>query len=156
MSTLHAACAWQLRGLAMPITFNDNLSVFPPKGDSPNDVNEIVRSPMDTRPLSLKNEDNKIIASVVNDLLKKCIATRAGRLQRGFVPGRQLIENVVGLDTAARLHGTRANSPSLPAFVFWDFAAAFPLRCPRVDLSTCFVKLAPLAAWSSTSTTCTG
>ncbi len=50
---------------------------------------------------------------------------QASQLQRGFVRGRQLAQNVLDLYVAARIHGTRQHAHLLPALVFWDFAAAF-------------------------------
>ena len=46
--------------------------------------------------------------------------------QRGFVHGRQLVRNVVDLDTHARIFSMSATKEHLPALAFWDFAAAFP------------------------------
>jgi len=44
-------------------------------------------------------------------------------MQRGFVPLRQLIENILILDTSARWFGMRNREAIL---AFFDFAAAFP------------------------------
>jgi hypothetical protein len=89
----------------MPITFSDQLMLFAVKGEEPDDTHEVSRSAADTRPLSLKNTDNKIIARVNNYLAKRMLAASAVDIQRGFVPGRQLVANVLELDTCARWFG---------------------------------------------------
>ena len=62
-----------------------------------------VRSPSETRPLSLKNTDNKIITSVTNASLNPRIAKHAHRSQAGFIPGRNVVANVLHADTIARI-----------------------------------------------------
>eukprot|EP00973_Karenia_brevis_P048127 6679879-Karenia_brevis.AAC.1 len=49
-------------GHFMTLDFNDTLKIFIPKGEEEGDDKEIVRSPEATRPLGLKNSDNKLIA----------------------------------------------------------------------------------------------
>ena len=52
--------------------------------------------------------------------------------QRGFVPGRLLVQNVLDLDAAARIQGMKpairhgGKSDRLAALALWDHAAAFP------------------------------
>ena len=74
--------------LSMPWQFNDNLAEFLPKGEAPGDPIEVLRQAGDTRPLGLKNMDNKIIAAVFNHALKAPLVSSTSGLQRGFVPGR--------------------------------------------------------------------
>ena len=50
----------------MPIPYNDSLTVFAPKGDDPHDYLEVTRDASDTRPLALKNADNKVVGGVVS------------------------------------------------------------------------------------------
>ena len=52
-------------------------------------------------------------------------------LQRGFVPGRQLLENVVDLDAFGRAHGMSSVAGDPAVMAFWDFAAAFPSLAHR-------------------------
>ena len=105
---------------------NDSFAVFPPKGDHANDSTGPVRKPEDTRPLSLKNADNKTIAGITNCALSPKIATWADESQRGFVTGRNGLDNVVDLDSASRRLDLLATPGLIPILVFWDFAAAFP------------------------------
>ena len=48
------------------------------------------------------------------------------RNQRGFVVGRQLLENVVELDAAARRVGRLEFRDRLPIFMAFDLIAVFP------------------------------
>ena len=58
--TLYHIGQEMLCGLHTHYGFNDSLTVFPPKGEDPRDPIEITRAPEDTRPLALKNTNNKI------------------------------------------------------------------------------------------------
>ena len=62
-STLHAVCCSLLQGvpIPMPISFNDGVMVFAPKGEREGDESAVFREAVDTRPLSLKNSDNKLV-----------------------------------------------------------------------------------------------
>ena len=68
----------------------------------------------------------------MNHACKRTLSLSTCALQRGFVPGRQLIENIVDLDTEGRIYGMKAassfagGSGCCPILAFWDFAAAFP------------------------------
>ena len=92
-------------GYSMPINFSDQLLLFAVKGDEVDDAHEVCRTPGDTRPLSLKNSDNKIIAGVNNHLAKPMLAASAVDIQRGFVPGRIALANVLDLETYGRWYG---------------------------------------------------
>ena len=71
----------------------------------------------------LHNCDRKAIGGGWNGAAKPALAASANRIQRGFIPGRQLIENVMNLDTHARVFGAAGRNALL---AFFDFAAAFP------------------------------
>ena len=86
------------------------------------------RHPKALRPLSLKNIDNKLICSTINFSLRRSVSKYADPIQRGFVSGRQLVSNVLDLDSHARLLSFRALPGDDPALVFWDIANAFPFR----------------------------
>ena len=114
-----------MSGLMMPVGFNSSLMVFVAKGEEPDELS-IVREPCNTRPLSLKNCDNKIICAVVNFALRTPLATHACPAQRGFIPGRQLVSNVVDLDVYGRIHGMQSVDSDPSLISLYDFAAAFP------------------------------
>ena len=124
-------------GRQVPIAFNQSFSTFPPKGSKPNDSFEVVRAAEDTRPLGLKNTDNRIVAGTLVHTLRASSQKSTHRTQRGFVPGRQLTHNVLDLDSAGRVLGMRAmiaNNKNLGNYsrrliailAFFDFCAAFP------------------------------
>ena len=107
------------------IDFSDGLQMFAAKGTAPDDPIEVIRAPGDTRPLGLKNTDNKTIAGVTNNAMKHPIAKSANKLQNGFVVGRTFLNNVTLLDTTAR--GYSMCCPQLrPIIALFDFIAAFP------------------------------
>ena len=60
-STLHAVCCSLLQGVPMPISFNDGVMVFAPKSEREGDESAVFREAVDTRHLSLKNSDNKLV-----------------------------------------------------------------------------------------------
>jgi hypothetical protein len=116
---------------------------FGPKGDEPGDNLEVVRDAADVRPLNLKNTDNKIITGANIRPFKPYATSHTHKYQRGFVPGRNFLSNVVDLDSAARLYSLYATgrffsdvpkseplpagkTSLIPVLPFFDFAAAFP------------------------------
>ena len=115
-----------MSGQVMPREFNNSISIFPPKGDEEDDDTDLTRSPMNTRMLSLKNSDNKIIASVINRKMKLIVAETTNPIQRGFVSGRTFLTNVVDVDTYARIASMKQSPSDLAVMAFFDFAAAFP------------------------------
>ena len=127
-----------MNGLSIEISFNDSAMLFPAKGDLDGDTEEVIRAPVDTRPLNLKNTDNKTCTSIFNTAVQPAISKGAHYTQRGFVPGRQLLQNVVDLDYHNRAQSIAVNAAHPvfdpksvdPAFqvavlVFFDFATAF-------------------------------
>ena len=98
---------------------------------------------METRPLTLKNSDNKLVAAVTNHAISPVIQACSSAVQNGFVQGRQLTQNIVDLDHASRLYACTGHSVEhpfdsivaandsfnigqVPVTVLFDFAAAFP------------------------------
>jgi hypothetical protein len=72
----------------------------------------------------------------VNSTPVPVIKQGAHKSQNGFVRGRQLLQNVLGLDTFASMFGVLAEAANkvtinagllrIAVLVFFDFAAAFP------------------------------
>ena len=87
--------------------------MFITKGEDEEDDNLVSRFPSETRPLTLKNDDNKIIAATLNQSAKSVLKQGACWIQRGFVPARQLVDNVVDVDSAARLYSLLAAQDDL-------------------------------------------
>ena len=122
-----------MNGRKAPQCFNDNLDNFLPKGAQDDDTAASVqRSGECTRPLGLKNTDNKTIAGAVNNSIAQKVSEWADDQQNGFTIGRQGVNNPVTLDARARaadhLAASDANLPIAlhPALLFFDFCAAFP------------------------------
>ena len=96
---------------------------FPPKGQELEDEREIRRAAEQTRPLSLKNTDSKLIASGQVSVQRDTHMAWTVR-NRGFVPGRQLALNVVEADACLRAVAWAQHL--LPIAICFDFAAASP------------------------------
>ena len=58
--------------------FNDSYIAMPPKGSLPEDREAVIRPPEDTRPLNLKNTDNKAITAVTSEPLANAIPRWSG------------------------------------------------------------------------------
>ena len=65
-ATLHAVLVHLADGGDVPLWFNDSDGVFGAKGDEEFDHLEVTRAAQDTRPLGLKNCDNKTVGGTVN------------------------------------------------------------------------------------------
>jgi hypothetical protein len=101
--SLYLLFRWMAEGGNPPPSFNAGLFVFPPKGSSPDDATAVHREVKDTRPITLKNTDNKILAGVQNFALAPVVAEGACSTQRGFIKGRNFMQNLVDLDTEGRI-----------------------------------------------------
>jgi len=144
---IHDLLVAHTHNLPRPIDINDGLFVFIPKAVAEVDQDEqaIIVRPLETRPLTLKNEDNKCVAGLVNWGISPTVRRCASKVQRGFVNGRQLVQNVVDLDFASRAGALRYQASidgysfqndlsivrdgcvgALPVLALFDFASAFP------------------------------
>ena len=127
IDTLFLLLTHSLSGLPLHIEYNQSLTVFIPKGEEDEDTpTSVVRRAVDTRPLTLKNSDNKLIAGAVNYTHKHVLTRGICRIQRGFVQGRQMLANIIDLDTRAHCFGLASPSHLIPILVLFDFSAAFP------------------------------
>lgn len=102
----------------------------------------LARQADETRPLSLKNTDNKIVCGVTNYGIRGVLMRSTTRWQRGFVPRRQIVDSIADIHVGGRLFAMQAsdecgvcNAPWLATLgpvcrmlimVFFDSAAAFP------------------------------
>ena len=116
---------------------------FPPKkavaGDCPGSV---IRPPKATRPIACKVCDNKVVAATICHSISEMTKAQTSSIQRGFVPLRQISQNVLEIDVVARVHAIRCLdsrnqnnlSSMLPAqsvadiasICLFDFESAFP------------------------------
>ena len=63
----------------------------------------IFRHPLDTRPLSLKQADNKQVAKILRFCISPVVEKCAIDTQSGFIHGRQLVQNPIDLDFHVRM-----------------------------------------------------
>lgn len=82
-----------------------------------------VISPENTRPISIVDASNRILASIFCSCLELCIGQRINSAQKGFLKKRQMVKNVLDIDLAAQKVSIRCKSGALLLF---DFTAAFP------------------------------
>jgi endonuclease/exonuclease/phosphatase family metal-dependent hydrolase len=121
---VHRAYDELLDGAMLPDDFNDAHMVFLPKGEYDGDVHGIARTPEATRPLTLSNAVAKVLASAMNASLSQMAARTVSPRQRGFVRGRNLLDNVVETEAAAIHYAQYYGDTSGIALL--DLVAAFP------------------------------
>ena len=78
--------------------------------------------PKDTRPISVVNADNRMVANLFRSPLAKIAAGVVHPSQRGFVDGRVMLDNVLELDDYMREVFFKHSG----ALFFLDVVAAFP------------------------------
>ena len=104
--------------------FNMGLLVLLPK--KPTGVDPLLGeyfAPGDTRPLSIVNTDNRILANAVRLALEPTLSSWVSPGQRGFLTGRSILANVVEIDHSMMEVSLRQAHESA---IFFDFRAAFP------------------------------
>ena len=105
------------------LSFNDSLTAFLKKGNLAEDLEEVIRAPEATRPLGLRNSDNKIVAATCNRQWRRKLNDVVCSIQRGFCWSRQMLENIVDVDSLARILGCEGYKAFIALF---DFCCAFP------------------------------
>ena len=115
--------AVHLSGTDGHCTFNDSLMVFLPKKATGCLAGREYFAPADTRPLSIVNADNRLMASAIRLLMEPILDYAVSPAQQGFLGGRSLLQNVVDVDEGMRKAALLGSSP---AAIFFDFKAAFP------------------------------
>jgi hypothetical protein len=103
--------------------FNEATMVFIPKKLDREFQGVRYNEPGEVRPLSIVNTDNRLMANAVRLRAEPLLAKAISPAQRGFLPGRSMLHNVLELDGEMRAASLQAERP---AAVFFDFAAAFP------------------------------
>ena len=73
--------------------------------------------------MTIVNTDNRLIANALRLRIQPVAAQGVSAEQRGFLPGRSLLCNVLDVDRDMRLASAGSRSPGA---VFFEFAAAFP------------------------------
>ena len=83
--------------------FNNSRMGFLVKGEDDHDSVSVLRDPMCTRPLNMKNTDNKIIASANCIALNPDFTRITHKTQNGFTHCRNFLNNMVDVDSASRI-----------------------------------------------------
>ena len=103
--------------------FNEAIAVFIPKKTA-HMLNGVgFHKPGEVRPLSIVNTDNRLMANAMRLRIEPLLAKAISPMQRGFLPGRSMLHNVVEVDGEMRAASLRSEAAGA---VFFDFAAAFP------------------------------
>ena len=117
-----------------PSGFNEALMVFLPKKASHTTADGTeVYAPENTRPLSIVNCDNRLMASAVRYRIEPILDKRISSHQRGFLPGRRMLLNILEVDF--EMHAASLEQEKAVA-IFFDFAAAFPSIAHRFLIET--------------------
>ena len=104
--------------------FNESLLIFLPKKAVGRTVDgNDVFEPGGVRPLNVTNTDNRLLASAVRLVLEPLLGPLITEDQRGFIPGRSMIANLLDVDEAMITQAAQAEGARV---LFFDFAAAFP------------------------------
>ena len=105
-------------------SFNESLLCCLPKDTQRADeVGTPIHTPATTRPLSITNCDNRIIANAYRLVWEPIIGPVVTTRQRGFIQGRSMLANVVEVEHAAALAAMECEGAVI---VLFDFTAAFP------------------------------
>ena len=104
--------------------FNHGLMVFLPKKPSGTTAAGLdYFTPADVRPLNIVNCDNRLLANAVRMRLESVLSPWVSADQRGFVPGRSMLQNVMDVDGGMMEVALECESGGA---LFVDFSAAFP------------------------------
>jgi hypothetical protein len=106
-----------------PDDFNFATLVLLPKKPSVEVDGTMWYAPKDTRPISIVNTDNRLIANVFRNTLTNFADKTCAPEQRGFLTKRYLLENVVDVDIEARRMYLKGRDGTL---ILIDLTAAFP------------------------------
>lgn len=99
-------------------------TVYIPKAELLADAELVQTTAASLRPLTLMNTSEKLIALSVNAVLAEAAERTVAGPQCGFVAGRRLEDNVIGLDGALTAYSI--DSSARPAAILLDCANAFP------------------------------
>ena len=131
---LFESACWQMSGLPPPPIMNSCSLVCPPKKVKSSEGMRVQRKAKDTRPIALKNVFPKICLAGINFGLKSVLPQWSTRVQRGFVPGRQLVANVVEADAWGRIYSMEASAADHPKFMAHRLRSCVSEHCQRVGV----------------------
>ena len=99
------------------------LCCIPKSSDEQDDTGTPVYTAGSTRPISIVDAANRIIAAILCVALERNVGSRISDMQKGFLHGRKMMSNLIDLDEAAQKISIRT---SRGAIILLDFRAAFP------------------------------
>ena len=114
----------------LPRYFNASFLCCLPKKPSGHDPTEgDYFKPSATRPLSLVNTDNRLIAGAFRLLLEPHIASVVSQLQKGFLRGRSMLQNVLDIDFESMRVSLKSDTGTI---ILFDFEVAFSQHIARL------------------------
>ena len=120
----NVAVAMQNPNTVVPKDFNRAFLFCLPKKPSGQDpVHGDFYAPQNTRPLSLVDTVNRLIANSYRKVLEPLTNQLVSDMQQGFLKGRSILRNVLEIDWESM---TVSLSSSKGALILFDFEAAFP------------------------------
>ena len=99
------------------------LCLLPKKASGHDEAKGNYYHPGDTRPLSISNVDNRLLASAARLAWEPILERWVSRLQRGFLKGRSMLHNTIDIDWESMVISLKHDGGAL---VLFDFKAAFP------------------------------
>ena len=99
------------------------LCCIPKSSDEQDDKGTPVYTAGNTRPISIVDAANRIIAAILCVALERCVGSRISNMQKGFLHGRKMMSNLIDIDEAAQKISIKT---SRGAIILLDFRAAFP------------------------------
>ena len=104
--------------------FNESFLFFlPQKTVATTEGGADVFDPDGVRPLNVTNTDNRLLASATRIVIESMLEGLLTEDQRGFLPGRSMLANLLDIDEAMLLGALKGDGSMT---LFYDFAAAFP------------------------------
>lgn len=135
---LYRAYQALLSGVAPPSDFNRSLVVYIPKEADPNAAGIPAVPPATVRPITLSNTSHKLITKAVNSTLERVAPLTVHPAQRGFMPGRGMMEKV--FEALAPMHlrdrMTRDHAYCLSVLMFLGHSSRPDARIRRVEAAT--------------------
>ena len=77
----------------------------------------------EVRPINVTNRENRIHANAVRFRSEEVMNSRVTSMQKGFLPGRSMLQNIIEVDFAMQQVSLEQEDG---VAIFYDFAAAFP------------------------------
>eukprot|EP00973_Karenia_brevis_P031804 4388649-Karenia_brevis.AAC.1 len=137
--------------ITIPSGFNTTVLVCPPKKPQHFDSEGAWCTPEATRPIGKQNTDNKIISKSQNHAVYPILQQYASHIQRGFIPQRYFLSNVIELDAFAHKWSFPVSREFLQrpgVLAFFDFSKAFPSIAVRWILFVLRRYRAPLGLYN--------